>query len=303
MSSPSSEDPATSIEKSAGSEVSALSIGNESPAAGSRVSNQIVSESNSLLEDIHETQNEDFLLLDGIDFIPTAPVARSTVSLRSKSSVMSFRLEALSRPKAYCAKDTLERFQGLLDNKSKANLRKHIDEQDTLRSIIAREHLKNCFQALAPTPQPSRTRFDEAKASQIMKKMETKMKREAYDRLVAKIIQKLPKVILNSDSTDLSKLKPGTQRMINVVFATITQYIGSPLTVHDCQLYVQLCVGITKFIGNVIESVRSGKVPAAVCKKGNGQTTMTSRLLKELSEDIATAQWSREILKCRRNYT
>ncbi|XP_058818852.1 uncharacterized protein LOC131681817 [Topomyia yanbarensis] len=223
------------------------------------------SPSPSQLETINEVPDEDLELPEGVVFIPTSPVVRSAESVcsRSSRSTMFLRLEALARPKTYCVEDTLQRFRDLLPKDSVENLQKQIKQSKSLRDITNCQHLKKCTQAPTPTPPPSRRlQFSEEKTVEVMSKLKAKLKREVFDRLVNEIIKKLPALVLDSDITDLSQLKPEMQRLINVLFATIIQYVGNPVTVHDHELYVHLCVGIAKFIESVIESVRSGKDPS-----------------------------------------
>lgn len=140
-----------------------------------------------------------------------------------------------------------------------------------------------------------------------MRKFNARLKRDAFDRLMAKVFTELPRLVLEEDVTNMSKLPPSTLQMVNVIFSTLIDLGGKPLTAHDHELYCHLAVGLARFIESVVDSVRTQVYSNASIVNGEDRKrqlrtrqercSMTTGLLGNMNETIVSIQRSREILK------
>ncbi|XP_055640295.1 uncharacterized protein LOC129777813 [Toxorhynchites rutilus septentrionalis] len=258
------------------------------------------------LEDVGEKSIPE--LPEGTAFYPapTTPVSKQNISSSDRDftrSATSLRIQSLARPKVHCLEDNIKQFGELLPKRSLTNLQLQLRDQQA-RSVTPKDgHAKKCQTKSEPTPTGLRTQPSQTKSDENPRKFKDDFKRAAFDRLADTIFRKLPALTLDVDITNLSQLDPSKQRMINVLFTSITSYAGMPVTVHDHELYVHLSVGLAGFFESVIETVRKGKEiedeQRRVLTKTNQQNrhTMTTKILSDLAVDMGGIQTSREILK------
>ncbi|XP_053690913.1 uncharacterized protein LOC128739452 [Sabethes cyaneus] len=267
------------------------------------ISSQNLSESQNAVENIEETGQGVQELPEGVQFIAAPAAKASSISLArsisSRESRASLRLDRLSLPKSYVLQDTIQQFGKVLEKTSIKNMKDQINAQISLRNITSCVHLAQCHCAPLPTARSShRARVNEEKAAGVMEKLKAKMKREAFDRLADKFFLKLPNLVLDGDISDLSQLSPESNQMVNTIFATMVAHAGKPESMHDHELYLHTCVGLMRFFETVIAGVQNKKsIPIAKPTGTVRRNSITQTVLWKLSEEIAAAQRSREILK------
>ncbi|XP_062564974.1 uncharacterized protein LOC134227473 [Armigeres subalbatus] len=231
----------------------------------------------------------------------TTSILKRSESRCSTASIRSCRWDALARPKSHFLQGTLEQFENVLKDKHKETLKKQLHDQKVLREATECEHLRCCTRP--PTPHPPSGRrppIDAGKREQTMDKFNAQLKRDAFDRLMDKIFNKLPHLVLEADITNLSRLPATTQLMVNVIFSSLTNFAGKPITIHDHELYLHMCVGLARFIESMIESVRRkvfSSESLASERQQHGCCSLTTAILEHLKEQLSDIQCSREILK------
>ncbi|XP_055611609.1 uncharacterized protein LOC129758172 [Uranotaenia lowii] len=199
-------------------------------------------------------------LPEGVSFTATG-IDSATEDNQSKTRLSTSTLywDALARPKATNMKGTIERFGKMLPEKSVENLKRMLAEQSVVKQKSYSQHSLKCIHE--PVPKPpiyQKKMFVPEKTAQYMEKFNKNLKRVFLDRLMERIFENLPGTVLEADITNLSDLDPASQRLVNVIFATITGYTRKPMSVHDHELYIHLAVGLAKFIGSVIQDVQRG---------------------------------------------
>ncbi|KFB46986.1 hypothetical protein ZHAS_00014995 [Anopheles sinensis] len=157
------------------------------------------------------------------------------------------RFELLARPKTHHLQETLSKYGQHFKPKDVERIQMQIRERRG--PIPQREH----------DVEEAAVKRGSLKSHEIYGKLQAKLRRVAFDALTNKMFEKLPDLILSIEQHDSEPLPSDTKCLLETLRSTLIYRLGEPTNEHEDRMFQHICFGLTKFVENIIESVRQNQ--------------------------------------------
>ncbi|XP_058129326.1 uncharacterized protein LOC131284431 [Anopheles ziemanni] len=157
------------------------------------------------------------------------------------------RFELLSRPKTHHLQETLSKYG------------QHFKSKDVQRIQMQIRERRGTIPMQKQAIEEAGVKRGSSKSHEIYQKLQAKLRRVAFDALTNKMFEKLPELILSMERQASEPLPSDTKCLLETLRSTLIYRLGEPMNDHEDRMFQHICFGLTKFVENIIESVRQNQ--------------------------------------------
>uniref|UniRef100_A0AAG5CUT0 Uncharacterized protein n=1 Tax=Anopheles atroparvus TaxID=41427 RepID=A0AAG5CUT0_ANOAO len=154
------------------------------------------------------------------------------------------RFEKLARPKRKHLEETLSKYGQYLKGETVERIQTQIREQGgNLVKLRRKKHVDDAV------------RRGSSKSQEIYGKLQTKLRKVAFDTLAERMFEKLPEMILSMEQQTAENMPSATKCLWQTLQCTLIARLGPPANEHEERMFRHICFGLTKFVETIIENV------------------------------------------------